>query len=63
MLSHNQYDDHDDVIKWKQAARIYSKLLTVCAGNQPTTAEFPSQRSVTQRFDAFFDLRLKQTVG
>ena len=33
-------------------------LLALCAGNSPVTGEFPTQRPVTQSFDAFFDLRL-----
>ena len=35
----------------------FSALLTLCAGNSPVTGELPSQRSVTQSFDVFFDLR------
>ena len=32
-------------------------LLALCAGNSPVTGEFLSQRPVTWRFGAFFDLR------
>ena len=31
-------------------------LLAICAGNTPAICELPSQRSVTRRFDVFFDL-------
>ena len=41
----------------------FSTLLAFCAGNSPVTSEFPTQRSVTQSFDAFFDLRLNQQVS
>ena len=34
-----------------------SALLAICAGNSPVPGEFPAQRSVTQGFDVFFDLR------
>ena len=33
-----------------------SVLLALCAGNSPVSGEFPSQRPVTQSFDAFFDM-------
>ena len=36
---------------------IFSALLAICAGNSPVIGEFPAQRSVTQSFDVFFDLR------
>ena len=50
----NRICAHDDVIKW-----IYfpSTSLTICAGNSPTTDEFPAQRPVTRSFNVFFDLR------
>ena len=35
----------------------FSVLLALCAGNSPVTGEFSSQRSVTQSFDVYFDLR------
>ena len=31
-------------------------LQALCAGNSPVTGEFPAQKPVTRRFDAFFDL-------
>ena len=40
--------DHDD---------IFSTLLALCAG------EFPSQKPVTQSFDAFFDLHLNKWLS
>ena len=48
--------DHDDVIKWKN----FSASLDICAGNQPVTAEFPSQRPAPRGFDVFFDLHLNK---
>ena len=35
----------------------FSALLAFCR-NSPLTEEFPSQKSVTQSFDVFFDLRI-----
>ena len=35
-------------------------LLAICAGNSPTTGEFPSQRSVTRSCDVFLHLRLNK---
>ena len=35
--------------------KIFSALLALCAGNSPVNGEFPSQKPVTQSFDAFFD--------
>ena len=43
---------------WRQQMKTFSALLALCAGNSPVTGEFPSQRSVTRRFNIFFDLRL-----
>ena len=40
---------------------IISALLAFCAGNSPVPGEFPSQRPVTQSFDIFFDLCLKNS--
>ena len=50
---------HDDVIKWKQI----SVLLALCAGNSPVTGDFFAQRSMTRRFDVFFDLRLNKRLS
>ena len=36
----------------------FSALLAICAGISPVPGEFPTQRSVMQSFDGFFDLRL-----
>ena len=44
---------------WCHQMEKFSALLALCAGNSPVTGEFPSQRPVTQSFDVFFDLRLK----
>ena len=35
----------------------FSALVAFCTGNSPVTGEFPAQRTVTQSFDVFFDLR------
>ena len=40
-----------------------STLLAICAGNSPASGEFPAQRSVTQSFDLFFDLRLDERLS
>ena len=39
--------------------KTFSASLVLCAGNSPATGEFPSQRPVTQSFDVFFDLHLR----
>ena len=41
----------------------FSALLAFCAGNSPTTGEFPAQRPVTRSFDVFFDLRLNKPLS
>ena len=40
----------------------FSALLALCEGNPPVTGGFPSQRPVTRRFDAFFDLHLNKRL-
>ena len=42
---------------------ISSALLILCVGNSPVTGEFPTQRSVTQSFDAFFELQLNKRLS
>ena len=37
--------------------------LAICAGHSPVPCEFPSQRPVTQSFDAFVDLRLNTRLS
>ena len=41
----------------------FSALLAICAGNSPVTGEFPSQRTVTRRFDVFFYLCLNKRLS
>ena len=41
---------------WRHQMETVSALLSICAGNSPTSGEFPAQRPVTQSFDVFFDL-------
>ena len=43
--------------------KTFSVLLALCAGNSQVTSEFPSQRSVTQSFDVFFDLRVNKQLS
>ena len=38
------------------------RVTGLCAGNSPVTGEFPSQRSVTQSFGVYFDLRLNKRL-
>ena len=45
---------------WRHQMETFSALLALCAGNSPVTGELPSQRSVTQSFDVFFDLHLNK---
>ena len=44
---------------WRNKMNTFSALLALCEGNPPVTGGFPSQRPVTQSFDAFLS---KQTV-
>ena len=46
---------HDDVIKWKHFPRYWPFVRGI--HRSPFFGEFPSQRSVMQNFDVFFDLR------
>ena len=48
---------------WRHQMETFSALLALCAGNSPVTGEFPSQRSVTWRFDVFFDLHLDKRLS
>ena len=41
----------------------FSALLALCAGNEPVTGDFPSQRPVTRSFDVFFDLRINKRLN
>ena len=42
----------------------FPALQALCAAeNSPVTGEFPAQRPVTQRFDAFYDLRLNKRLS
>ena len=48
---------------WRHQMETFSALLALCAGNSPVTGEFPTQRSMTRRFDVFFDLRLNKWLS
>ena len=50
---------HDEVIKWKH----FPRHLTLCAGNSPVTAEFPTQRPVTRSLGVFFQMCLNKRVN
>ena len=41
----------------------FSASLALCEDNPPVTGGFPSQRSVTRRFDVSFDLRLNKWLS
>ena len=45
---------------WRHEIETFSALLVLCEGNPPATGEFPSQRTLTQSLDDFFDLRLNK---
>ena len=49
--------------RWRHQMEIFSALLAICKGNPRVSGGFPSQRPVTQSFDAFFDLRLKKRLS
>ena len=40
----------------------FSASLAICAGNSPTSGEFPAQRPVMPSFDVFFDLCLNKRL-
>ena len=48
---------------WRHQMESFSALLALYAGNSPVTGEFPAQRPVTWRFDAFFDLCLNKRLS
>ena len=55
--------EHSSIPWWHHQMDTFSELLALCAGNSPVTGEFPAQRSVTQSFDVFFDLRLNKWLS
>ena len=49
-------------ISWRHQMETFLALLALCAGNSPTTGEFPTQRPVS--FDLYLNKRLsKQSWG
>ena len=48
---------------WRPPMETFSALLDFCVENSPVTGEFPSQRPVSQSFDAFFDLCLSKPLS
>ena len=48
---------------WRHQMETFSALLALCEGNPPVTGGFPSQRSATESFDVFFDLRLNKRLS
>ena len=48
---------------WRHQMETFSALLALCVGNSPVTGEFPSERSVTRRFDVIFDLCLNKRLS
>ena len=48
---------------WRHKMETSSALLALCAGNPPTTGEFPSQRPVKRNFDVFFNLHLNKHLS
>ena len=48
---------------WRHQMEAFSALLAIFAGNSPVAGEFPAQRSVTQSFAVFFDLRLNERLS
>ena len=48
---------------WLHQMETFSVLLAICVGNSPVTGEFPAQKTVTQSFDVFFDLRLNKRLS
>ena len=48
---------------WRHQMETFSALLALCARNSLVIGEFPSQRPVTQSFDALYYLRLNKRLG
>ena len=48
---------------WRHQMETFSTLLALCAGNSPVTGEFPSQRSMMQSVDNFFDVHLNKRLS
>ena len=48
---------------WRHQIETLSTLLAICVGNSLITSEFPTQRPVMRRFDAFFDLHLNKGLS
>ena len=63
-----QNDDHQCHQWWlstscRHQMETFSALLALCEGNPSVTGGFPSLRTVTRRFDVFFDLRLNEWLS
>ena len=54
---------HAIILWWRHQMETFPALLPLCAGNSPVPSEFPAQRSVTQSFFVFFDLRLNKRLN
>ena len=52
------HQHHDSVIKWKHFPRYWPFVRGI---HRP--GDFPSQRTVTRRFNVFFDLRLNKRLS
>ena len=48
---------------WRHQIETFSALQALCVGNSPVTDEFPTQRSVRQSLDVFFDLCLSKRLS
>ena len=54
----------NDSLPWRgHQMETFSTLLAFCVGNSPVTGKFPSQRPMTQSFDAFFDMHLNKHLS
>ena len=51
------------MIWWRHQIETFSALLALCEGNLSAINGFPSQRSATQIFGVFFDLRLNTRLN
>ena len=48
---------------WRHQMKHSPRYWPFFAGNSPVTGEFPAQRPVTRKFDAFFDLSLNKRLS
>ena len=54
--------EYERSTSWRHQMETFSALVAICAGNSPTSGEFPAQMPVTRSFGVFFDLCLNKRL-